>query len=104
MRIYQKRRKTTQKAKTLWTGAEFISNRGTKETQALFDGKTYFDFPKPVELIKRIAEISTSEGDIMLDAFSGSGGADVKIMDRFFRHRQGSALFHLHKHPEITPF
>ncbi|MEB3376424.1 site-specific DNA-methyltransferase [Pediococcus pentosaceus] len=80
IRIYQKRRKITQKAKTLWTGAEFISNRGTKETQALFDGKTYFDFPKPVELIKRIAEISTNEDDIILDAFSGSGTTAEAVM------------------------
>ncbi len=100
IRIYQKRRKTTQKAKTLWTGAEFISNRGTKETQALFDGKTYFDFPKPVELIKRIAEISTSEDDIMLDAFSGSGTTADAVM-RLAATDEKHRTYMLIQYPEL---
>ena len=36
-------------------------------------GQTPFKTPKPETLIKRIIEISTSQGDLVLDSFLGSG-------------------------------
>jgi len=39
----------------------------------LFPGVTPFETPKPEELMARIIEIATSEGDIVLDCFGGSG-------------------------------
>ncbi len=72
IRIYQKRRKTTQKARTLWSGPEFITNRGTREVQSLFDGQTYFDFPKPLSLVYRAIEIGSEKNSIVLDFFAGS--------------------------------
>ena len=48
-----------------------MSQDGTKEVTSLFDSKT-FSFPKPVSLIKFLAEIHTSDDDIILDFFSGS--------------------------------
>ena len=80
IRIYQKRRKTTQKPRTLWSGAEFITNRGTREVQSLFDGKTYFDFPKPLQLTKRVVEIGSNVNDIILDFFSGSATTAHAVM------------------------
>ena len=59
-------------AKTVWFETEFISNKGTKELQKLFDGKV-FDFPKSEAFMKRIIEIATSENDIVLDYHLGSG-------------------------------
>ena len=35
--------------------------------------KKPFDYPKPEALLKRIIEISTKEGDLVLDFFAGSG-------------------------------
>jgi len=35
--------------------------------------KAKFDYPKPSRLIKRIIQISTNPGDIILDSFAGSG-------------------------------
>ena len=58
--------------KSVWFETEFISNKGTKEMQKLFESKV-FDFPKPESIIKRIVEISTSENDIVLDYHLGSG-------------------------------
>ena len=54
---------------------------GTKEVRELFDDK-YFDFPKPVELIKFFLGQSTSkdDGDIILDFFSGSGTTAHAVM------------------------
>lgn len=43
-----------------------------KELQSLFENKA-FATPKPEALLKRIIEISTSEGDLLMDFFAGSG-------------------------------
>lgn len=70
-RVFQKSRKLTQTAKTVWINKEYISNKGTKEISEIL-GKGIFDFPKPVELIKTILQIGTNDGDTILDFFSGS--------------------------------
>lgn len=51
------------------------NTQGTRETRQLFDGKEFFDFPKPLNLMKQIIEQGTNgHGDaIVLDFFSGSG-------------------------------
>lgn len=36
-------------------------------------GKAVFDYPKPVSLISRIIQMASSDGDIILDSFAGSG-------------------------------
>ena len=42
------------------------------ETNQILPVKDLFETPKPVEMIKRLAAISSSEDDIVLDFFSGS--------------------------------
>ena len=49
------------------------TDEAKKEILALFKGKSPFDTPKPERLIKRVLEISTKEGDLVLDSFLGSG-------------------------------
>jgi len=49
------------------------SQDATKEVKDLFDGVAYFDYPKPVKLIKQLASLCTNDNDITLDFFSGSG-------------------------------
>jgi adenine-specific DNA-methyltransferase len=44
-----------------------------KELKKLFETSAPFDNPKPSALIKRILQISTNNGDIVLDFFAGSG-------------------------------
>ena len=49
--------------------------------------ETVFQNPKPVRLIQRIVELSTSEGDLVLDSFAGSGTtaeAVLRSRDRQF--------------------
>lgn len=79
IRIYQKERKLTQTAKTVWMDKEIISNKGTKEVQDLL-GKGIFDFPKPIEFLKKIITIGSNEGDLILDFFSGSATLAHSIM------------------------
>ena len=81
IRIFQKERKLTQTPKTLWAGKEFISNKGTKELADLL-GKGIFDFPKPLELVKSIIAIGSSDSDIILDFFSGAATTAHAVMQK----------------------
>lgn len=49
------------------------TDEAKKEILALFKGKAPFDTPKPERLIKRVLEVATKEGDLVLDSFLGSG-------------------------------
>ncbi|HEX5153094.1 MAG TPA: site-specific DNA-methyltransferase [Parafilimonas sp.] len=70
--IYEKYRKTTFKPKSIWDDNSFLTETGTIELRELgFENQ--FDFPKPISLIKQCVELATSEGDIVLDSFAGSG-------------------------------
>ena len=71
--------------RTLWFKDEVGSNRTSKnEMRALFPGSSAFDTPKPERLLKRILEIATHPGDLVLDSFAGSGtpGAVAHKMGR----------------------
>ena len=49
------------------------SQEGAKELVSLFDGKGYFDGPKPTKLLQRLMTLANlSDNDIVLDFFSGS--------------------------------
>ena len=59
---------------TLWlSSAVGTTNDAKKQLLALFPSMIVFDTPKPESLIRRIFEIATNEGDLVLDAFLGSG-------------------------------
>ena len=59
---------------TLWlSSAVGTTNDAKKQLLALFPSMIVFDTPKPESLIRRIIEIATNEGDLVLDAFLGSG-------------------------------
>jgi adenine-specific DNA-methyltransferase len=60
--------------RTLWRHADVGSNRTSKnEMRALFPGEASFATPKPEALIRRIVQIATEPGDIVLDCYGGSG-------------------------------
>jgi adenine-specific DNA-methyltransferase len=60
------------------------TDESKKEIHALFGKEDAFDTPKPERLIKRIIEIATNPGDLILDSFAGSGttGAVAHKMGR----------------------
>ncbi len=70
--VYDKYRKGTVKAKTIWTETEMISEQGTSLLRNLGLAEV-FQFPKPLELIKRVLLLGTDENSIVLDSFAGSG-------------------------------
>lgn len=60
------------KIRTLWTEANFYTERGTNELKALF-GNKIFDTPKPLEYIKKIIDVCGEKDSVVLDFFAGSG-------------------------------
>jgi len=75
----------TRPPETIWPHRLVGSNRTAKaEAKTFVTSITPFDTPKPEKLIKRIVEISTSPGDLVLDSFAGSGttGAVAHKMGR----------------------
>ena len=60
---------------TLWVGDCFgTTDSAKKHLLSLFpEADKVFDTPKPEELIKRIIEIASNEGEYVLDCFIGSG-------------------------------
>ncbi|EMH62953.1 site-specific DNA-methyltransferase, partial [Helicobacter pylori] len=53
---------------------------GTKEVNALFNQKI-FSNPKPLKLVNRLIELSTNEGDLILDFFAGSGTTAHAVLE-----------------------
>lgn len=58
---------------TLWTAKDVGTNDSAKKHVLQMFPKDVFDTPKPETLIYRILEIATSPGDLVLDAYLGSG-------------------------------
>ena len=77
--IYEKCRRSTTKAKSVWFETEMRTENGTREVRALFD-TTYFDHPKPLGLLYRCAILGTEFDDIILDFFSGSATTAHAVM------------------------
>lgn len=73
-----------RKSSTFWDGKEVgYTLNGDAEVKNIFDNNKIFENPKPVNLIKRILQISTSSdsNDIILDFFAGSGTTAQAVME-----------------------
>lgn len=71
-RVFEKYRKESVKAKSIWTDTKYISEQGTTELGRLGLG-ALFEFPKPVDLIVDCLELCDNDEAIILDSFAGSG-------------------------------
>ena len=66
---------------TIWKYTEVgHSEDATKKLKELFDNKAYFDYPKPVELIKRCIQLYSDNECTVLDFFSGSATTAHAVM------------------------
>lgn len=67
---------------TIWKCDEVGHNQEARqELKKLFDGKGYFDGPKPLRLLHRIITVANiQDGDIILDFFSGSATTAHAVM------------------------
>jgi len=70
---------------TIWFHKDVGSNRTSKaQVKAFVKELSQFDTPKPEGLIKRVLDVATNLGDLVLDSFAGSGttGAVAHKMGR----------------------
>lgn len=67
---------------SIWYNKDVGHNQEARqEFKKLFDGKGYFDGPKPVRLLNRILRIANTDKDsIILDFFSGSSTTAHSVM------------------------
>ena len=56
------------------------SQSASQNLKKLFDNKSFFDYPKPVEYIKRMIELYSKTDSIILDFFSGSATTAQAVM------------------------
>lgn len=82
-RFLSELRKTGITPMTIWKYTEVDHSQGaTQKLAKLFDGKKVFDYPKPVELIKRIISLYSDSNSIILDFFSGSATTAHAVMEQ----------------------
>lgn len=75
LKVFYDEKKEYGSVDNSWFSAEKVgtSTNGTKELMRIFDGKGYFDTPKPVSLLHKLITLAnTNDDSIILDFFSGS--------------------------------
>ena len=80
--FYEEKKEFGSVENTWFDGERFgTATKGTKELQNVFDGISYFDTPKPIQLILKLIKLSgASNNDIILDFFSGSATTAHAVM------------------------
>ena len=79
--VYEKSRKSTSKAKSIWDESEVRTEQGTIDLREIEMSNSMFQFPKPVYLIKKVIQLVTNENDIILDSFAGSGTTAHAVLE-----------------------
>lgn len=63
-----------------WLDDLATTEEGSKTIRDLFDGKQFFDFPKPIQLMEFLINLNISNNDTVLDFFSGSATTAHAVM------------------------
>lgn len=71
----------TKRPSPLWTDLEG-NKKAAREVRDLFDGKKVFDFPKPVDLLLRVVQISCEKDSVIVDFFGGSSTTAHAVMQK----------------------
>ena len=87
---------------TIWKYSEVgHSQDATKSLKELFDNHDYFDYPKPVDLIKRCLQLYSKNNSIILDFFSGAATTAHGVL-RLNSDAGGNRKFIMVQLPEKT--
>ena len=88
-------------ANTLWLSNEVGHNQtAAKEVKKIFDEEKIFDFPKPVDFIKQMLQLTTQSEDIILDFFAGSATTAQAVM-QLNKEDSGNRKYTLVQMPEL---
>jgi adenine-specific DNA-methyltransferase len=71
-KLFRSEAKQGMTAPTIWDDVG-LNQHAARELELIFGEKASFETPKPEGLMKRIVEIATNPGDLVLDSFLGSG-------------------------------
>ena len=82
-KLFVSEAKAGMTAPTIWDDVG-LNQHAAREIELLFGEKAAFETPKPEGLMRRVLQISTNPGDLVLDSFAGSGttGAVAQKMGR----------------------
>lgn len=74
---------------TIWYHKDVGHNQeATQECRKLFEGKQYFDTPKPSRLLERIVKIGSKDNDIILDFFAGSATTAHAVLELNYENKE----------------
>lgn len=71
-KLFKTEAKQGMTAPTIWDDVG-LNQHAAREIELIFGEKASFETPKPETLLKRVIEIATDPGDLVLDSFLGSG-------------------------------
>lgn len=71
-KLFKFEAKDGMSAPSIWSDVG-LNQHAARELELLFGEKASFETPKPEGLMKRVLEIATNPGDLVLDSFLGSG-------------------------------
>ena len=77
------------------------TQEASKEIKSIFDDKKYFDYPKPMRLLKQLSYIGTNKGNLIVDFFSGSATTAHAVM-QLNAEDKGNRKYILVQLPEET--
>lgn len=86
---------------TVWLYSEVGSNHEARDESKTFNADDPFSTPKPERLVKRVLDLATLPGDLVIDSFAGSGTTGAvahKMGRRWIMIEQGE-----HCHTHIIP-
>lgn len=98
--IIEKYRSKSRMARSIWADKDVNTEKGTLLIKQIFNGKV-FSFPKPVEMIMRAVEMGSSNSDLVLDFFAGSGTTGQAVLRQNIKDG-GNRKFVLIQLPEAT--
>jgi type III restriction system methyltransferase len=104
MKSFYEEKKEFGSVDNSWFSSDRVgtTTNGTKEVMQLFDGKPYFDKPKPTTLLHKLIELANvKDGDIVLDFFSGSATTAHAVM-QLNAEDGGNRKFIMVQLPEVT--
>ncbi|MDR2813214.1 MAG: site-specific DNA-methyltransferase, partial [Prevotellaceae bacterium] len=78
-KYYKETAAESKQTVTSWWDNKFYTSEATRKLNELL-GDGIFDTPKPIELIKRILQLSISNSPLILDFFAGSGTTAHAVM------------------------
>jgi len=98
--IVEKYRNKFKRERSIWDEKSVRNEAGSLDIKSLFNGKP-FDYPKSVELIKRIVALGSSKNSLVMDFFSGSATTAEAVM-RSNLQDDGNRKFIMVQLPEPT--